>query len=271
MIFEGLTDKQLKALRSVNDKSRNFRKYKKENQFTELALAAIKAEAENFEFVDEHLITDEFIDKAVELNGRVLEFLPYSDKTYERCLKAVQNSPTAFRMTPIEYRTEELMKKTLEYGGYMLGYMSNVTYEMCKIAVQSDGTAIEHIEEQTEELCWMALKSKPFAISLIKEPTEEMLLYAMRQDGFLIRKIENPSEKVCLEAVRFVVPDRRINKLMNYRKFGPLQFIKNQTERICLEAVKTNGLALAHCKIKTPEIQMVAYEQNPEAIEYFDM
>ena len=117
----------------------------------------------------------------------------------------------------------------------------------------------------------MALKSKPFAISLIKEPTEEMLLYAMRQDGFLIRKIENPSEKVCLEAVRFVVPDRRINKLMNYRKFGPLQFIKNKTERICLEAVKTNGLALAHCKIKTPEIQMVAYEQNPEAIEYFDM
>ena len=80
---------------------------------------------------------------------------------------------------------------------------------------------------------------------------------------------ESVTEQFWLDSMEFY-PEliREVKDFVNITILGP----KDLTEKICQEAVSRDGLLLANIpsKYKTIELCMMALEQNPEAIKYFE-
>ena len=166
-----LTKKEREMIESVQRKPYIFKRYKKEKQFRELALIAVEADDVNFISVAPPLLTDDFVDEAISLNGRVLIHLDTKEVTYKRCLTAVESGRIAtLHLIPEEFRKEELLKKLLS----------------------KYPKAISEIEAPTEDMYWEALRVKPSLIAHIPNPTEKMVEYVVKENGINIRYAKNP-------------------------------------------------------------------------------
>ena len=188
-----LTKKQLKMLESVSKNYKNFKRYKPENQFYELALKAISWDASMLAYVREDL------------------------KTEELCLRAMETHPLAIQYIPNPTDEMDDLFKNSSYAEEYFYLLKNPREEMALKAIKKH---------------WMAIENVPKHLM-----TEKVILTAVKENAFALSWI--PKEK--------------------------------QTEEVKMEAVKNNGAILAFMENQTPELCMIAYEQNPEFENFFKL
>ena len=177
-----LTAKEKRMIESVKENPFNFRRYKEEDQFEELACVAVKAICQNYHFIRKDLLSDSFIDKLIKLNGYVIGELREGQRTLERYLMAIESRPSVFQYIPKVHLTDELIRKALQRDGTLICYL-------------------EDLGGQKEEYCWLALNQNPASIKEIFRPTCEMWEFVLKQNGSLIQYIENPTQELCMIAL----------------------------------------------------------------------
>lgn len=187
-----------------------------------------------------------------ELTKRQLEMLESVRKNYKN-----------FKRYKAENQFYELALEVVTKNAHMIEYVREDlrTEELCLIAVKQYPVLIRHVPNQTNEICDVFINSLFVEdyFHLIKNPTEEMALKAVKNRWLAIQGVpENlKTEEVMLEAI----------------KGNPyaIAYISKgaQTERMALEAVKQNGIMIQYVENQTPELCMIAYQQNPESEKYF--
>ena len=80
---------------------------------------------------------------AIQKDGRILQNLP--NKTYELCLLAVQNKPSALEFVPIEFRTMELLTIAFTKDIKVLRYIDGPTKEVIDLANKINNKAHKYI------------------------------------------------------------------------------------------------------------------------------
>ena len=143
-------------------------------------------------------------------------------------------------MPKIEQTFEDAFVAVYNYP-YDLRYVREdlKTYNLCLMAVSKIGTALEFVPEElkTDEMYRAAIQSTGMALKYVTEQTPELCLTAVQKDG------------------------------------QALDYVKQQTLEICIAAVKEDyeALEFVNEELMTHNLFMIAYEQNPEAVKYFEI
>lgn len=143
-------------------------------------------------------------------------------------------------MPKIEQTFEDAFVAVYNYP-YDLQYVREnlKTYDLCLMAVSRIGTALEFVPEElkTDEMYRAAIQSTGMALKYVTEQTPELCLMAVQKDG------------------------------------QALDYVKQQTLEICIAAVKKDyeALEFVNEELMTHNLFMIAYEQNPEAVKYFEI
>lgn len=126
--------------------------------------------------------TDDVCEKAVQLDGTNLRFVP--NQTPELITLALQNNPSAIKHAKKELLTQEMVEFILSQNGHLIQYLPNewLTEEIYQLAVQRNGNSIRWIENPSEELCLMAIEQTETAFEYLKNPTHPMILAFLRKN-----------------------------------------------------------------------------------------
>jgi len=120
---------------------------------------------------------NEFIEINTKLskNGMVLEFVPYNERTLERCLIALKSNINSIKFIPKKYQTEDMLTKVLLENGLLLTHIP--------------------LEDRTPEFCKMALSNNTYALKYVpRTPSDtfiELAKYSVSLDGLSIRYLES--------------------------------------------------------------------------------
>lgn len=190
---------------------------------------------------------------AVKLDGMALRYC--NDKTKDICFAAIRENPEALMF--IKCPSYEMMLEVVSSRGLLLSEIDTVyrTYAMCEAAVNQNGEALQYCPVQTLDLCKAA--------------------YDEDSDNFMYCDCQ--TEKMCIDALEYSIDN--------------FEYIKDKTLRIWQTALEINGLLLENCPYNRidvcriavtqtghairwvpfefeEELNMIAVEQTPEAIQY---
>jgi hypothetical protein len=214
-----------------NDLQVNMLLAKTDEETLNIALNAVKQNANALYYVPDRLKTPELCLLAVKLNGYALHHVPDELKTPEMCMIAVKHYGDALEAVPDELKTPEMCMISVNKNGYALEDVPKElkTPELCLIAVKRNGGALEMVpdEYKTYELCLIAVKNnaglhhvpdelitpdiylaavKNNAWTLLDVPDEyktpEMCLAAVKQDVRLIRHVPDELKDTVIKQLR---------------------------------------------------------------------
>lgn len=211
----------------------------------------------------------------VSQNKRSLTTMYAKYRTYEMCLKAVENDGLEIQFVPLE---------TTNYG------------KLCMKAIQQNAVAIQHISSDlcsedlwtfafhqsnskelilmthfnSKSLCELACLKNPFNVLMIPKEfeTHELFMKMVQNDVNSFRYV--PHDFKTQELVEFVVTKDGLLLEHIHHKYFISKYGKNLYKKICINAVKQNGLALEFVpkKFKSKEICDESLKQNREAYKF---
>jgi len=153
---------------------------------------AIKNDYRRFQYIPEHIKTEEFILRAIDKNGFIIEYI--DNPTPEMCMRAVISNP--YTIGDIKNPTEEMWLHAIANGDGIIFYIKNPTEKMMAIALKTQGlynkwrkmpqyynavllymkkygASLKHIQRRfkTYEVCKAAIESSPHAIKYVNKST----------------------------------------------------------------------------------------------------
>ncbi|MBQ3423350.1 MAG: DUF4116 domain-containing protein [Romboutsia sp.] len=151
----------------INQDKSNQKKLKKlYNAIIDLGRKARKTE-------DLYYLNEEFFIKAVELDYRMLLFIPDEKQTYQMCFDLVKENPNALLYINTDYMTEELCIEVIKKDGNAIEFIPSdkLNENICLNALEQNWEAIEYIskENQTEKVCMKAIDECYISIRYIDE------------------------------------------------------------------------------------------------------
>lgn len=148
----------------------------------------------------ENAITNKVYMKAVQINGKILEYVPLEKRTLEICITAIKQDIDAIISIPkhkinndiiliiinhwkkpsylafipnnlIEKLSNYLIKKAIEYDGNALQFIpySKKTTEICELAINQNGIFLEFVpnDKKTLDLCIKSVSNNHDAIEFV--------------------------------------------------------------------------------------------------------
>lgn len=214
----------------------------------DLCKLAIEADWRNIRFVPmalrSQLITPAFIESALQESAGMLEFVPEQDRTYELCLKVMEDLScgrilkNSFKDHPLAFVPEQhrdrrmcLLAVTSGYndflGASILSLMPEAvrTYDMCLQAVRVDGKALQDVPAAfvDADMCLAALLTNERAFAHVPDRFKT---------PFLCREV--------------VLRDDSLNCRYCFNSVPMLEFVPEafRTSSLCEEAIAENFYAL---------------------------
>ncbi len=87
-----------------------------------------------------------------------------------------------YKLSKVEYQTEEICLAAVKYDGFNLRYVKDQTYDICIAAVKQNGRVLPYVYQRSLSVMLEAVKQNGTVLSIIKEQTEELCLAAVEQD-----------------------------------------------------------------------------------------
>lgn len=262
-----------------------------EKKFFELKPSEYFKRDKKIALVKKEFLTKDFFKKVLKMNKYALEAAPEDVLDEELCYLAVCQGYSLKESFMKNYQSQRIVNKVFEMGDKSLKNVKAefMTKELIEEAVKALEENIKYIPEQllTEELCYLYVSSghslitrdlrdyqsqrvadKAFEnntneITFICDEfkTKEMSLKAFEADCSLVAEIPEQftTAEMWLEAIK------EYDYLFNY---APEKLLTSSN--LCLELVKYDWRMIIRIpsKYHTPEIAMVAYEQNETAVRY---
>lgn len=278
-----LNSKQLESLRKVQMNPSSFKRYKKDNQFHELALEAFKLERTNIKYVREDLLTEEFWLEALEVYPDVLkEVVQYGEETEKITVKSVQKDFEMIKYSQlqprlaclfvatsgeIEYfnlireKKEEYCIKFVKVDGHLLSDLKEewITKEVCIAAIKENPYAIQWLPEKfiIEELELLAVQISPEALDFVTNQTEEIVWTALKANPSTIEFVREQTEEMCAYAIT--------------HDLSSIEHVRFYPEEACLSAIKKNPFILSKIKRPTKAMVRMAVQQSPSSLRHLPL
>lgn len=172
---------------------------------------------------------------AMTTNGRELQNVAKSLRTYPVCLAAVTQHGCALRYVPkkIQIAHPDVCRVAVTQYGFALGGLKHAMPELYPIAVANCGEALGFVPvaDRTPEICDIALNRNPIALMWIPEH---------------LRTAERCATSIA-------------GSQYNTLRYVPAAL---QTTEMCLAAVRSRPQLLADVHVQTPEICLAATENG---------
>lgn len=188
---------------------------------------------------------------AVNQNPMALEFVDkdvmWGDEYRDICSTAVRRDPMALRFADKSGQSSDTIRGAILDEPMSIQYAWRQESDLCSYAADHNGYVLQFIRKQTPELCMMAVNRTPHALKFVKKQTREICRAAVEKDPTTQWYVK---DKSILEGLDLSVPER--NDTDNMRK------------------VRMNGYELGEIpeSERTPEVCMIALEQNPYALKF---
>jgi hypothetical protein len=195
---------------------------------------------------------DNFLLSLVELCKYNLSFLPEHLKTYDLCLKSIQNIKCniyyyndQLKYIPEKFQTNELCINAIK-NKCSIEYIINKTPELCLLAVEN-GQSLEHIPPNliTHDLCLLACKNNGYGFdygrhSLFKYIPENILTYNLCLDiincdcsRFYSVPYKYKTVELCLIILNSTEQYKRINNFLK---------IPDHIKPLCIHKLSTDDI-----------------------------
>lgn len=143
--------------------------------------------------LDQALLTDAVIDKAIGKSGFAIYFIPEKRRTKERCELAFKDKKfNMLSLIPQEHITFEMCKKTLSSIGHYVRYVpehilsdEKQKKQLYDLAAKSGcGLRYLPVEERTYERCFIAICRRPQNLEYVplNHKTDELMVAAVGRD-----------------------------------------------------------------------------------------
>lgn len=226
-------------------------RFKTNDDYIELLKVAVTKNGELLKDIPENIINSELIECAFrnKINVEILKYVPLQFRTYDICIKAVNNNFGSLEFIPNFENTDytvNLLKMALENDYLNSSNVSsnNKKFRIYKIILNKNGNMLEHILLDTMsihmafELGEIALKNAGSSLRFIPVHIRSIKLcsIAVNQDGLSL-------------------------------KYVPYQFKRYD---ICISACNQNGMALQYVPdfARTERMYRMAVENNNDALKY---
>lgn len=104
-----------------------------------VSLEAVRHYAPDFQFVPDPILTDDFLQEAVEVNGEVLTYIKKEERTDEMYWAAAESYPSIYKEMPDHLKTETMHELIVRNNGFNLSLLEEKdrTEHICQVALQS--------------------------------------------------------------------------------------------------------------------------------------
>lgn len=184
----------------------------------ELCLKVIKetgASGEVFDYIPEHLKTDQTYKLAVETNETALKWVPIEKRSYEMCLSAVERDGYQLEFVPERMKTEDICQialdncdKPVTVQGYNV--ISDIPYpDICLKAIEKFelnveplvlyGFINENVYNQSQEIARRAIQADGLCIGYIPDKflNEELALTAVSNTYETVKVLSQIPDELC--------------------------------------------------------------------------
>lgn len=285
--FKQLEEEDILAVSRSLPENQVYAHLPEERKTRAVSLEAVRHYAADFRFVPDSVLTDDFLQEAVEANGEVLTYIDKKERTDEMYWAAAEDYPPIYKDMPDRLKTETMHELIVRDNGFYLNLLDE--------------------KDRTERVCEVALESFPeldtmFSYNMIEYiPHSDICLNLLANLGpnvgaYTLLKVMNPkviNTEIALEAIKQdiscvallpdSIKDERIpviteQERQDIKSIAGIPFMETswyanlpperKTEIVSRAAVSTDAahLPLVPTEYLNREMYLAALNNNPESL-----